>query len=184
MSRSSGLQVQRGPCQLALLLLLLPLLLGPSSVRAISFHLPINSRKCLREEIHKDLLVTGAYEITDQSGGAGGLRTHLKVRLRAGRDGTARPGKNSGRGGERSRREGVGEGGVGPGLPGARRAGGGDRPLPPRAGAGVGGAGPGASAGGNPDMGARPWRMWRPPSRAHLHFGRWRDPYLFGSSVP
>ncbi|KAL6062712.1 hypothetical protein STEG23_014912, partial [Scotinomys teguina] len=50
-----------------------------SSVLAISFHLPVNSRKCLREEIHKDLLVTGAYEITDQSGGAGGLRTHLKA---------------------------------------------------------------------------------------------------------
>ncbi|EPQ18531.1 Transmembrane emp24 domain-containing protein 10 [Myotis brandtii] len=96
MSRLSGLQVQRGPCQLALLLL--PLLLGPSSVLAISFHLPINSRKCLREEIHKDLLVTGAYEITDQSGGAGGLRTHLKVRPRAGRDG-----KTSGVGLERPR---------------------------------------------------------------------------------
>lgn len=82
MSGLSGPQAQRGPWQLALLLLLL---LGPSSVFAISFHLPLNSRKCLREEIHKDLLVTGAYEITDQSGGAGGLRTHLKVRYRAGR---------------------------------------------------------------------------------------------------
>nr|KAF6503069.1 transmembrane p24 trafficking protein 10 [Molossus molossus] len=76
MSGLSGLQAQRGPCQLALLL---SLLLGPSLVLAISFHLPVNSRKCLREEIHKDLLVTGAYEITDQSGGAGGLRTHLKI---------------------------------------------------------------------------------------------------------
>uniref|UniRef100_A0A8C0HXJ8 Transmembrane p24 trafficking protein 10 n=1 Tax=Balaenoptera musculus TaxID=9771 RepID=A0A8C0HXJ8_BALMU len=44
----------------------------------------VNSRKCLREEIHKDLLVTGAYEITDQSGGAGGLRTHLKITDSAG----------------------------------------------------------------------------------------------------
>nr|KAF6487925.1 transmembrane p24 trafficking protein 10 [Rousettus aegyptiacus] len=65
MSGLSGLQAQRGPCQLASLLLLL---LGPSSVFAISFHLPVNSRKCLREEIHKDLLVTGAYEITDSAG--------------------------------------------------------------------------------------------------------------------
>lgn len=81
MSGLSGLQAQRGPCQLASLLLLL---LGPSSVFAISFHLPVNSRKCLREEIHKDLLVTGAYEITDQSGGAGGLRTHLKITDSAG----------------------------------------------------------------------------------------------------
>ena len=86
MSGSSGPQAQRGPCPFALLLLLL---LGPSSVLAISFHLPVNSRKCLREEIHKDLLVTGAYEITDQSGGAGGLRTHLKVRRGAGRGGRA-----------------------------------------------------------------------------------------------
>lgn len=84
MSGLSGLQAQRGLCQLASLLLLL---LGPSSVFAISFHLPVNSRKCLREEIHKDLLVTGAYEITDQSGGAGGLRTHLKVRYWAGQGG-------------------------------------------------------------------------------------------------
>lgn len=84
MSGLSGPQARRGPCQLALLLLLL---VGPSSVFAISFHLPLNSRKCLREEIHKDLLVTGAYEITDQSGGAGGLRTHLKVRHWAGQGG-------------------------------------------------------------------------------------------------
>lgn len=82
MSGFSGPRAQRGPYPLALLLLLL---LGPTSVLAISFHLPVNSRKCLREEIHKDLLVTGAYEITDQSGGAGGLRTHLKVRYWVGR---------------------------------------------------------------------------------------------------
>lgn len=77
MSGLSGPRAQRGPCPVALLFLFL---LGPSSVLAISFHLPVNSRKCLREEIHKDLLVTGAYEITDQSAGAVDLRTHLKVR--------------------------------------------------------------------------------------------------------
>ncbi|XP_007939607.2 transmembrane emp24 domain-containing protein 10 [Orycteropus afer afer] len=81
MSGLSGLLFQRGPCPLALLILLL---LGPSSVLAISFHLPLNSRKCLREEIHKDLLVTGAYEITNQSGATGGLRTHLKITDSAG----------------------------------------------------------------------------------------------------
>uniref|UniRef100_G1PYR7 GOLD domain-containing protein n=1 Tax=Myotis lucifugus TaxID=59463 RepID=G1PYR7_MYOLU len=74
-------KAQHGPCQLALLLL--PLLLGPSSVLAISFHLPINSHKCLCKEIHADLLVTGT-EITHQSGGAGGLRTRLKVTDSAG----------------------------------------------------------------------------------------------------
>ncbi|KAM4816262.1 LOW QUALITY PROTEIN: transmembrane emp24 domain-containing protein 10 [Urocitellus parryii] len=74
MSGLSGPVAQRGP---------LPFLLGPSSVLAISFHLPVNSCKCLHEEIHKDL-VTGAYEIADQSGGAGGLRTHLKFTDSAG----------------------------------------------------------------------------------------------------
>eukprot|EP00061_Rhincodon_typus_P011056 g35799.t1 len=41
---------------------------------SISFHLPANSRKCLREEIHKDVLVTGEYELSEQPGG----RTDLK----------------------------------------------------------------------------------------------------------
>nr|BAG59374.1 unnamed protein product [Homo sapiens] len=81
MSGLSGPPARRGPFPLALLLLFL---LGPRLVLAISFHLPINSRKCLREEIHKDLLVTGAYEISDQSGGAGGLRSHLKITDSAG----------------------------------------------------------------------------------------------------
>lgn len=91
MSGLSGPLSWPGPRPCALLLLFL---LGPSSVLAISFHLPVNSRKCLREEIHKDLLVTGAYEITDQSGGAGGLRTHLKVRRGGGRpDGRRRAGE-------------------------------------------------------------------------------------------
>ena len=140
MSGFSGPQAQRGPCPLALLLLLL---LGPTSVLAISFHLPVNSRKCLREEIHKDLLVTGAYEITDQSGGAGGLRTHLKVRYWVGR-------------GEKT--EGVGEVAEDPRVrraeawraawpPGARRASRRDRPLTPLV--GCRGAGLGAKA-GNP----------------------------------
>lgn len=88
MSGLSDPQALRGPCPLALLLLFL---LGPSSVLTISFHLPVNSRKCLREEIHKDLLVTGAYEITDQSGGAGGPRTHLKVRPSGARGGEDTP---------------------------------------------------------------------------------------------
>ncbi|XP_004610274.1 transmembrane emp24 domain-containing protein 10 [Sorex araneus] len=77
----SGPLAQRGPCPLPWLLLLL---VGPSGVLAISFHLPVNSRKCLREEIHKDLLVTGSYEITDQPAGEGGLRTHLKITDSAG----------------------------------------------------------------------------------------------------
>lgn len=56
-------------------LLLLPVLI--ESVFSISFFLPVNSRKCLREEIHKDVLVTGEYEITEQAS----TKTNLKVSL-------------------------------------------------------------------------------------------------------
>uniref|UniRef100_A0A8C4T667 Transmembrane p24 trafficking protein 10 n=1 Tax=Erpetoichthys calabaricus TaxID=27687 RepID=A0A8C4T667_ERPCA len=54
------------------------LLLGPfliGSALSISFNLPVNSRKCLREEIHKDVLVTGEYEITEQPN----TKTNLKI---------------------------------------------------------------------------------------------------------
>ncbi|KAE8586035.1 hypothetical protein XENTR_v10021530 [Xenopus tropicalis] len=34
-------------------------------VQPISFSLPPNSRKCLREEIHKNVLVTGEYELSE-----------------------------------------------------------------------------------------------------------------------
>lgn len=54
-------------------LLLLPVLI--ESVFSISFFLPVNSRKCLREEIHKDVLVTGEYEISEQEN----TKTNLKV---------------------------------------------------------------------------------------------------------
>ncbi|XP_053553120.1 transmembrane emp24 domain-containing protein 10 [Bombina bombina] len=46
---------------------LLPLLLVVS-VRPISFPLPHNGRKCLREEIHKNVLVTGEYEVSEARG--------------------------------------------------------------------------------------------------------------------
>ncbi|CAJ0948648.1 unnamed protein product [Ranitomeya imitator] len=35
---------------------------------AISFYLPADGKKCLKEEIHKDVLVTGEYEVTDSVG--------------------------------------------------------------------------------------------------------------------
>lgn len=54
-------------------LLLLPVLI--ESVFSISFNLPVNSRKCLREEIHKDVLVTGEYDIGEQAN----TKTNLKV---------------------------------------------------------------------------------------------------------
>lgn len=44
-------------------------------VGAITFHLQQNSVKCLKEEIHKNVLVTGEYEVSEQQG----LKTDLKV---------------------------------------------------------------------------------------------------------
>ncbi|NP_001154129.1 transmembrane emp24 domain-containing protein 10 precursor [Oncorhynchus mykiss] len=41
---------------------------------SITFHLPVNLRKCLREEIHKDVLVTGEYEVSEQSNAKNNLK--------------------------------------------------------------------------------------------------------------
>ncbi|XP_043934149.1 transmembrane emp24 domain-containing protein 10-like [Protopterus annectens] len=53
----------------------LSLWLRACCVGAISFHLEQNSVKCLKEEIHKNVLVTGEYEVEEQQG----LKTDLKV---------------------------------------------------------------------------------------------------------
>ncbi|XP_062326043.1 transmembrane emp24 domain-containing protein 10-like [Osmerus eperlanus] len=42
---------------------------------SITFYLPVNLRKCLREEIHKDVLVTGEYEVGEQPN----AKTNLKI---------------------------------------------------------------------------------------------------------
>lgn len=65
--------------QAPLLALLLLLLVGPA--QPISFHLPGKARKCLREEIHRDTLVTGEYEIGAPPGSSTGPSANLKVRL-------------------------------------------------------------------------------------------------------
>jgi len=44
-------------------------------IDALMFHLAPNQKKCLREEIHKDVLVTGEYDISD----APGQKATLKV---------------------------------------------------------------------------------------------------------
>uniref|UniRef100_A0AAY4BND9 GOLD domain-containing protein n=1 Tax=Denticeps clupeoides TaxID=299321 RepID=A0AAY4BND9_9TELE len=57
---------------------LIPILLLPALVdaaAAISFLMPVNSRKCLREEIHKDVLVTGEYEVSEQQS----TKSNLKI---------------------------------------------------------------------------------------------------------
>ena len=43
--------------------------------QALFFQLPVNSEKCLREEIHKNVLVTGQYDVTEYTG----VKVSLKV---------------------------------------------------------------------------------------------------------
>jgi len=45
-----------------------------STVDALMFHLTPNVRKCLKEEIHKDVLVTGEYELSDAPGQVANLK--------------------------------------------------------------------------------------------------------------
>ena len=45
-----------------------------STVDALMFHLSPNHRKCLKEEIHKDVLVTGEYELSDAPGQIANLK--------------------------------------------------------------------------------------------------------------
>jgi hypothetical protein len=44
-------------------------------IESIIFQLPVESRKCLKEEIHKNILVKGDYEITEHTG----FHTKLEV---------------------------------------------------------------------------------------------------------
>ncbi|XP_073514492.1 transmembrane emp24 domain-containing protein 10-like [Phyllobates terribilis] len=59
---------------LSLLLLVGSCVLLPGTA-AISFYLPADGKKCLKEEIHKDVLVTGEYEVAELPGAV----THLRV---------------------------------------------------------------------------------------------------------
>jgi len=45
-----------------------------STVDALMFHLSPNHRKCLKEEIHKDVLVTGEYELSEAPGQVASLK--------------------------------------------------------------------------------------------------------------
>ncbi|XP_041711078.1 transmembrane emp24 domain-containing protein 10-like [Coregonus clupeaformis] len=55
------------------LLLIFPVLFDLTFT--ITFYLPVNLIKCLREEIHKDVLVTGEYEVSEQPN----AKTNLKI---------------------------------------------------------------------------------------------------------
>ncbi|XP_072031367.1 transmembrane emp24 domain-containing protein 10-like isoform X1 [Amphiura filiformis] len=52
----------------ATLLCVLLALLATDGVECISFMLPPNVKKCLKEEIHKDVLVTGDYKLSEAPG--------------------------------------------------------------------------------------------------------------------
>uniref|UniRef100_H2ZVD8 Transmembrane p24 trafficking protein 10 n=1 Tax=Latimeria chalumnae TaxID=7897 RepID=H2ZVD8_LATCH len=61
--------------RLALVLGILSVAFQVFGTDAVSFYLPSQTRKCLKEEIHKDVLVTGEYEVTEHSD----TRVDLKV---------------------------------------------------------------------------------------------------------
>ena len=54
--------------RLGLLVLVLLCLLLRRSVHAVSFLLDHDVKKCIREEVHKDVLVVGEYKLSDVNG--------------------------------------------------------------------------------------------------------------------
>ena len=48
-----------------LIALALLVVLCTHSVRGISFHITPDERKCIREEVHKDVLVVGEYKLSE-----------------------------------------------------------------------------------------------------------------------
>lgn len=70
----------RVPGLLGPLALVLALVAG--GCHGLSFHLQPQTRKCLKEELHRDVMVTGEYEVSEAT--APGLRTDLRVTDSAG----------------------------------------------------------------------------------------------------
>nr|XP_060614189.1 transmembrane emp24 domain-containing protein 10-like [Anolis sagrei ordinatus] len=52
-------------------------LLWAGGCLGLSFHLPPQTRKCLKEELHRDVMVTGEYEVSEAA--APGVRADLRV---------------------------------------------------------------------------------------------------------
>ncbi|XP_039207632.1 transmembrane emp24 domain-containing protein 10 [Crotalus tigris] len=77
-------RLQHKPAFLTSLLALLLLVLLPGPAQPISFQLPGKARKCLREEIHRDKLVTGEYEVAPPLGSSSGPSANLKITDTAG----------------------------------------------------------------------------------------------------
>ncbi|XP_053134295.1 transmembrane emp24 domain-containing protein 10-like [Hemicordylus capensis] len=62
--------------------LALVLALAAGGGHALSFQLPPQTRKCLKEELHRDVMVTGEYQVSEA--GAPGVRIDLRVTDSAG----------------------------------------------------------------------------------------------------
>jgi p24 family protein delta-1 len=62
--------------------LTLVLVICLSSVNSLMFMLSPNHKKCLREEIHKDVLVTGEYELSDAPGQTANLKVIPDVKYK------------------------------------------------------------------------------------------------------
>uniref|UniRef100_A0A8D0E549 GOLD domain-containing protein n=1 Tax=Salvator merianae TaxID=96440 RepID=A0A8D0E549_SALMN len=58
-------------------LALLLLALSVGACKGLSFHLPPQARKCLKEELHRDVMVTGEYVVSEAT--APGISTDLQV---------------------------------------------------------------------------------------------------------
>ena len=56
--------------------LVLVLYCFPMTIHCLRFYLQPNTKRCLKEEMRKDVLVTGEYTLSDSSG----VRTDLLVR--------------------------------------------------------------------------------------------------------
>lgn len=50
------------------MLLKLVVVLLPALATAIRFHVSTNQKRCMKEEIHKDIVVTGEYEFSEAIG--------------------------------------------------------------------------------------------------------------------
>lgn len=57
------------------------LLLLMAVTDAIRFNVPANNKKCLKEEIHKNIVVTGEYEFSEGVGYAGSVHVGFSYRL-------------------------------------------------------------------------------------------------------
>ena len=69
---SSHIRTVSGPLFVVIFVLTVILL---QTVSGLRFHLPANDKRCLKEEMRKDVMLTGDFELSDSPG----VRTDLTV---------------------------------------------------------------------------------------------------------